>query len=62
MSLPTKRMALRMKELKLHPAALMLASAVAPFFFCDRQQNRMASPTMICEGRTARVSRLSRTV
>lgn len=44
-----KRMALRMKELKLQPAALMLASAPAPRFLWDRQQNRMASPIIICE-------------
>lgn len=49
---PMKRMALRMKELKLQPAALMLASAPAPRFFWDRQQNRMASPTMICRRQT----------
>lgn len=42
-----KRMALRMKELKLQPAALMFASAPAPRFFWDRQQNRMASPIII---------------
>lgn len=47
-SIPTKRTALRMKELKLQPAAFMLASAPAPLFFRDRQQNRMASPIMIC--------------
>lgn len=42
-----KRMALRIKELKLQPAALMFASAPAPRFFWDRQQNRMASPIII---------------
>lgn len=43
---PTKRTALRMKELKLQPAALMLASA--PLLLPERQQNRMASPIIIC--------------
>lgn len=38
-----------MKELKLQPAALMLASAPAPLFLRDRQQNRMASPIIICQ-------------
>lgn len=47
-----KRTALRMKELKLQPAALMLASAPAPRFLRDRQQNRMASPIIICENST----------
>lgn len=50
--IPMKRMALRMKELKLQPAALMLASAPAPRFLWDRQQNRMASPIIICEHNT----------
>ncbi|TNN36292.1 hypothetical protein EYF80_053549 [Liparis tanakae] len=46
---PTKRTALRMKELKLQPAALMLASAPPPppLRLRDTQQNKMASPIMI---------------
>lgn len=44
---PMKRKALRMKELKLQPAALMLASFPAPLFLRERQQNRMASPIII---------------
>lgn len=48
-NLPTNRTALRMKELKLQPAALMLASPPPPSFLRDRQQNRMASPIIICQ-------------